>query len=83
METKKAIYQWKPEKFNEICSLNDAELNQELKYKEQLLRLSNYKETTIERVESCESLNTLLDNETSNLENSKKFGSLDSLSSKY
>lgn len=82
LETKKAIYQFKPEKFNEICSLSDAELSQELNYKEQILRLSNYKETPtpIERHDSCDTLATTSDTESiRNLESSKKFGSLDSL----
>ena len=43
LETKKAIYQFKPEKFNEISSLNDTELKNELNHKEQLLKMSNFK----------------------------------------
>lgn len=78
LEKKKSIYAFKPDKFNEICSLSEAELNKELEYKEQLLRLSNYKE--LERVDSLSSLVDIADSSCS-LENSKKFGgSLDSLS---
>ncbi len=43
LETKKGIYQFKPEKFNEISSLSDQELNHELNYKEQILKMSNFK----------------------------------------
>ena len=32
-----------PEKFNEISSLNDTELKNELNHKEQLLKMSNFK----------------------------------------
>lgn len=76
LETKRAIYQFKPEKFNEISSLNDSELNTELAFKEQLFKMSNFKE--MERVESCESLTEI---ESGSIDSSKKFGSLDSLSS--
>jgi kinesin family protein 20 len=80
LEFRKSIYQFKPDKFNEICSLDEAQLNQELAYKEQLLKLSNVKD--LERTDSLESLKDigLTNNNQNNLEASKKFGSLDSLS---
>jgi kinesin family protein 20 len=81
LEYRKSIYQFKPDKFNEICSLDETQLNQELAYKEQLLKLSNVKD--IERTESLESLKDIglaNYNNQNNLEASKKFGSLDSLS---
>jgi len=91
LELKKSVYKFKPDKFNEIASLNETELKLELAHKEQLLRLANYKELAIERVESCESLKddpseTSAIDECGNggggsLLSSKKFGgSLDSLS---
>ena len=40
METKKLIYRYKPDRFNEICALTEAELNQEMSHKETLLRLA-------------------------------------------
>ena len=43
METKKLIYRYKPDRFNEICALSESELNQEMTYKETLLRLATYK----------------------------------------
>jgi hypothetical protein len=43
LETKKGIYQFKPERFNEISSLSDQELSHELNYKEQILKMSNFK----------------------------------------
>lgn len=43
LETKREIYQYKPDKFNEICTLSDADLNTELNNKEILLRSSTYK----------------------------------------
>lgn len=46
LETKRAIYQYKPDKFNEITSLSDAELNSELAYKEMLLKSSSIKVTS-------------------------------------
>lgn len=76
LETKRAAYSYKPEKFNEISSLNEAELNSELNFKEQILKLSNYKE--IERTDSFGSLNDL-ENACGSLMSSKKFGSLDSI----
>lgn len=35
-----SIYKFKPDKFNGICSLKEAEFNKELEYKKQLLSLS-------------------------------------------
>lgn len=80
LEIRKSIYQFKPDKFNEICSLDEVQLNQELAYKEQLIKLSNYKD--LERTESLESFKDigLTSNNLNSLETSKKFGSLDSLS---
>ncbi|RNA07330.1 kinesin KIF20B isoform X1 [Brachionus plicatilis] len=78
LETKRAAYSYKPEKFNEISSLTEAELNSELNIKEQILKLSNYKE--IDRTDSFGSLNDLED-ASGSLMSTKKFGSLDSISS--
>jgi hypothetical protein len=78
METKRAIYQYKPEKFNEISSLTDSELAGELNIKEQILKHSSYKE--LDRVDSFGSLKDL-DDAAGSLLASKKFGSLDSISS--
>lgn len=81
LDKSKSIYHYKPDRFNEICSLNDTELNLELAYKENLLRLSNLIGSTkgLERVESFESIKDLDDKE-SFAQLSKKFsGSLDSI----
>lgn len=80
LDTSKSIYHYKPDRFNEICSLNDTELNTELVYKETLLRLSNQSmKGGLERVESFESIKDLDDKE-SFAQLSKKFSSsLDSL----
>ena len=80
LEIRKSIYQFKPDKFNEICSLDEGQLNQELAYKEQLIKLSNVKD--LERTESLESFKDagLTSNNHNSLESSKKFGSLDTLS---
>lgn len=47
METKKLIYRYKPDRFNEICALSDAELSQEMAYKETLLRLATHKVSSL------------------------------------
>jgi kinesin family protein 20 len=86
LEMKKSVYKFKPFKFNEIISLSETELRQELSHKEMLL----LEKIKINRVESCESLNKIAPDEVkladasgggNSLESSKKFGgSLDSLS---
>jgi hypothetical protein len=43
LETKREIYKYKPEKFNEITSLTESELTTELQYKEQLLKAGHPK----------------------------------------
>ncbi len=80
LEVRKCIYQFKPDKFNEICSLNEDQLNQELSYKETILRLSGAHSKDLERTDSLESLTSIGSSASSLLEASKKFGSLDSLS---
>lgn len=43
LEKKREIYQYKPDKFNEIIALSDADLNMELNNKEILIKSSTYK----------------------------------------
>ena len=43
IEGQNGIYNYKPDKFNEITLLSPAELNQEMTHKEKLMRLSGVK----------------------------------------
>lgn len=78
------IYRYKPDKFNEIAMLNETEYNNEMTHKNKIINLSKGGKG-LERAESFQSLNDkdtpVLDAASLNL--SKKFGSLDSLSSKF
>ena len=56
LETQRAQYSYKPDKFNEMTSLTEAELTHELAHKEHIMRLSNIRE--LERSDSFDSLNT-------------------------
>ena len=85
--TTKSIHKFKPDKFNEIVYLTDREYAQEMSAKESILRFaSGPSKAGLERVESLDlgsSVRTAAATafgQACSLEASKKFGSLDSLS---